>query len=87
MTRWRQKEPTLQSAEARLAQAEANFKRAEADQQRYQRLLEKHEISQSEYDRVATEAVTDREGVSGAHADIAADQKTDWASSKSFSAA
>jgi membrane fusion protein (multidrug efflux system) len=66
---------SLQSAEARLAQAEANFKRAEADQQRYQRLLEKHEISQSEYDRVATEAVTDREGVTSARADIIAAQK------------
>jgi len=66
---------SLQSAEARLAQADANFKRADADQQRYRRLLEKHEISQSEYDRVATEAVTDREGVIAARADIAAAQR------------
>jgi membrane fusion protein, multidrug efflux system len=63
---------SLQSAQARLAQAEANFKRADADEQRYARLLAKHEISQSEYDRVATEAATDREGVTAARADIAA---------------
>jgi membrane fusion protein (multidrug efflux system) len=62
----------LQSAQARLAQAEANFKRADADEQRYAHLLAKHEISQSEYDRVATEAATDREGVTAARADIAA---------------
>ncbi len=47
---------SLQVAQARLAQAEANFTRAENDRQRYERLLAKHEISQSEYDRVATEA-------------------------------
>src|SRR5256885_39248 len=54
---------SLQAAEARLAGAEANFKRAEGDRQRYEKLLAKHEISQSEYDRVATEAATNRESV------------------------
>ncbi len=66
---------SLQAAEARLAQAEANFKRSEDDRQRYQRLLAKHEISQSEYDRVSTEAATGREAVAGARAEIIASQK------------
>jgi membrane fusion protein (multidrug efflux system) len=65
----------LQAAEARLAGAEANFTRAEADRQRYEKLLAKHEISQSEYDRVATEASTDREAVSAGRADTLSAQK------------
>lgn len=66
---------SLQAAEARMAQAEANFQRADADRQRYQQLLEKREISQSEYDRVSTEAATDHEAVAAARADIAATEK------------
>jgi membrane fusion protein (multidrug efflux system) len=66
---------SLEAAEARLAQAEANFKRADADRDRYQNLLAKHEISQSEFDRIATEAATDHEGVVAARADIAAAQQ------------
>ena len=65
----------LQAADARLAGAEANYKRAEADRQRYEKLLAKHEISQSEYDRVATEASTDREAVTAGQADTLAAQK------------
>ena len=65
----------LQAAEARLAGAEANFTRAEADRQRYEKLLAKHEISQSEYDRVATEASTDHEAVSAGRAETLAAQK------------
>ena len=65
----------LQAAEARLAGAEANFNRAEADRQRYERLLAKHEISQSEYDRVATEASTDCEAVTAGRAETLAAQK------------
>ena len=63
---------TLEAAEARLAQAQANFTRAEADRQRYAKLLAKHEISQSEYDRVATEADTDKSAVVAGKAEIAA---------------
>jgi membrane fusion protein, multidrug efflux system len=59
----------------RLAGAEANFTRAEADRQRYEKLLAKREISQSEYDRVATEASTDREAVTAGRADTLAAQK------------
>ena len=66
---------SLQVAQARLAQAEANFTRAENDRQRYERLLAKHEISQSEYDRVATEAATDSEGVTAGKADMIAGQQ------------
>jgi membrane fusion protein, multidrug efflux system len=65
----------LQAAEARLVGAEANFTRAEADRQRYEKLLAKHEISQSEYDRVATEASTDHEAVTAGRADTLAAQK------------
>jgi membrane fusion protein (multidrug efflux system) len=66
---------SLQVAQARLAQAQANFTRAENDRQRYERLLAKHEISQSEYDRVATESATDNEGVAAAKADLIAGQQ------------
>jgi membrane fusion protein (multidrug efflux system) len=74
---------SLQSAQARLAQVEANFTRAENDRQRYEKLLAKHEISQSEYDRVATESATDRQGVTGAKADtVAAQQRIAQAQSR-----
>ena len=63
---------TLDASEARLAQAQANFTRAEADRRRYAQLLAKHEISQSEYDRVATEADTDKSAVVAGKAEIAA---------------
>jgi membrane fusion protein (multidrug efflux system) len=63
---------TLEASEARLAQAQANFTRAEADRQRYANLLAQHEISQSEYDRVATEADTDRSAVVAGKAEMAA---------------
>jgi membrane fusion protein (multidrug efflux system) len=63
---------TLDASEARLEQAQANFTRAEADRQRYAKLLAKHEISQSEYDRVATEADTDKSAVVAGKAEIAA---------------
>ena len=66
---------SLQVAQARLAQAQANFTRAENDRQRFERLLAKHEISQSEYDRVATEATTDDAGVTAGKADIIASQQ------------
>jgi membrane fusion protein (multidrug efflux system) len=64
-----------ESAQARVAQTEASYSRAEADRQRYERLLAKHEISQSEYDRIATEAATGREAVNAARADQIAEQR------------
>ena len=63
---------TLEAADARLAQAQSNYTRAEADRLRYANLLAKHEISQSEYDRVATEADTDKSAVAGTKAEVAA---------------
>jgi membrane fusion protein (multidrug efflux system) len=65
----------MDSAQARVAQAEAAYSRAEADRQRYERLLAKREISQSEYDRIATEASTDREAVNAAKADQVSAQR------------
>jgi len=61
-----------QAAEARLALADANHTRAEADRHRYEGLLAKREISQSEYDRIATEASTNQATVAAARADVAA---------------
>lgn len=61
-----------QAAEARLTLAEANYARAEADRHRYEGLLGKREISQSEYDRIATEASTNQATVTAARADVAA---------------
>ncbi len=66
---------SLQVAEARLAQAEANSHRAEADRQRYEQLLAKHEISQSEYDRLATDATTTHQASIAARADIITAQR------------
>jgi membrane fusion protein, multidrug efflux system len=63
---------SLDAAQARVVQAEAGYSRAEADRQRYERLLAKREISQSEYDRIATEATTDHAAVNAAHADLEA---------------
>jgi len=61
---------SLESAQARVVQAEASYTRAEADRQRYEKLLAKREISQSEYDRIATEAATGHAAVNAAHADL-----------------
>src|SRR5260221_6119693 len=63
---------TLDADQARIAQAEKNATRAEADRQRYESLLAKREISQSEYDRISTEASTLQATVIGARADVAA---------------
>ena len=65
----------LDAAQARVSQAESNYIRAEADRQRYERLLAKREISQSEYDRIATQSATDRDAVNVARADYAAAQQ------------
>ncbi len=65
----------MDSAQAHLAQAAATYARSEADRQRYERLLAKREISQSEYDRIATEASTGREAINAGRADLAAAQR------------
>jgi len=61
---------SLEAEQARVVQAEASYSRAEADRKRYEKLLAKREISQSEYDRIATEATTDQAAVNAAHADL-----------------
>jgi membrane fusion protein (multidrug efflux system) len=58
-----------------VAQAESNYARTEADRQRYERLLAKREISQSEYQRIATQASTERDAVNAAHAESTVAQK------------
>jgi membrane fusion protein (multidrug efflux system) len=74
---------TEQAAQARVAQAESNYSRAEADRQRYERLLAKHEISQSEYQRISTQASTDRDAVNVARAEyVAAQKRADQAKSR-----
>jgi len=74
---------TLDADQARIAQAEKNATRSEADRQRYERLLAKREISQSEYDRIATQAATDNEGLNAARAEyVAAQQRVKQAESR-----
>jgi membrane fusion protein (multidrug efflux system) len=62
-------EANLAAAEHRLQQDQASSERAERDRARYQALVEKHEISRSEYDARQTEAVTAAQAV---EADLAA---------------
>jgi len=74
---------TLAADHARIAQAEKNATRSEADRQRYERLLAKREISQSEYDRIATQAATDNEGLNAARSEyVAAQQRVKQAESR-----
>ncbi|HXB22786.1 MAG TPA: HlyD family secretion protein [Candidatus Solibacter sp.] len=66
---------SLEAAQSRVAQAESNYTRTEADRQRYERLLAKREISQSEYQRIATQASTERDAVNAARAEYTVAQK------------
>jgi membrane fusion protein (multidrug efflux system) len=66
---------SMEAAQARVAQAESNYARTEADRQRYERLLAKREISQSEYQRIATQASTERDAVNAARAEDTVAQK------------
>ena len=61
-------EANLTAARHRLEQDQANADRAERDRVRYQALVEKHEISRSEYDARQTEAVSAAQAV---EADVA----------------
>jgi membrane fusion protein (multidrug efflux system) len=65
----------IQSKEAHLNQARANADFAEADRERYEALVKTHEISKSEYDQRATQAITAREQVAIAQAELRAAQK------------
>nr|MDP9119907.1 HlyD family secretion protein [Acidobacteriota bacterium] len=64
----------LEAARARVSLAEANAKRAQDDLERYSRLLDKQEISRSEYDQRLTDARTAAASLAGARADVAAAQ-------------
>jgi membrane fusion protein (multidrug efflux system) len=66
---------SMEAAQSREAQAESNYTRTEADRQRYERLLAKREISQSEYQRIATQASTERDAVNAARAEYTVAQK------------
>jgi membrane fusion protein (multidrug efflux system) len=66
---------SMEAAQSRVAQAESNYARTEADRQRYERLLAKREISQSEYQRIATQASTERDSVNAAQAEYTVAQK------------
>ncbi|HVT61758.1 MAG TPA: HlyD family secretion protein [Thermoanaerobaculia bacterium] len=62
----------VDAARSRVEQAQANFTRSEADRQRYANLLEKQEISRSEYDLRLTEARNAQAALAGARAEVAA---------------
>jgi membrane fusion protein (multidrug efflux system) len=66
-------EANLVAVQHRLQQDQAVSKRAERDRIRYQALVEKHEISRSEYDTRQTEAVSAAQAV---EADLAAIQSS-----------
>jgi membrane fusion protein (multidrug efflux system) len=66
-------EANLVAAEHRLQQDQATSDRAERDRVRHQALVEKHEISRSEYDSRQTEAISAAEAV---EADLAAIQSS-----------
>ena len=66
-------EANLAVAQHRLQQDQATSERAERDRVRYQALVEKHEISRSEYDARQTEAISAAQAV---EADLAAIQSS-----------
>jgi membrane fusion protein, multidrug efflux system len=66
---------TVDADQARVAQAQANYTRSEADRQRWENLLAKREVSQTEYARIATQAATDNQALIAARAEYIAAQK------------
>ncbi len=60
---------SLVSAKARVAQAQATATKTEADRQRYAKLLDKQEISRSEYDQRETDARNAQSALDGSSAD------------------
>jgi membrane fusion protein (multidrug efflux system) len=60
----------LVAAQHKLQQDEALHARAERDRVRYQALVEKHEISQSDYDARETEAIAAAQAVEADHAAV-----------------
>lgn len=62
----------LAAAQANLAEAQANAQRAVSDEHRYAQLVAKDEVSQQEYDRVATAAKAAQAQVAAAQAQVVA---------------
>jgi membrane fusion protein (multidrug efflux system) len=62
----------LKAARARVEQAQANHTRAEADRQRYANLLDKQEISRSEYDQRLSDSRTTQAVLDAAGDDVVA---------------
>lgn len=66
----------VRAASAQVLQAQASSKRAEADRQRYEQLVNSHEISRSEYDTRTTEANVTAAQLTAAQANLqAAEEK------------
>jgi membrane fusion protein (multidrug efflux system) len=65
----------LVAAQHKLQQDEAIYARAERDRVRYQALVEKHEISRSDYDARETEAITAAQAVEADRAAITARER------------
>src|SRR5262249_6467916 len=68
-------EANLAAAQHRLQQDQATSERAERDRARYQALVEKREISRSEYDTRQTEAITAAQAVEADQAAIRSSQQ------------
>jgi membrane fusion protein (multidrug efflux system) len=60
------------AARARVAQAQAGYTRAEADRERYAKLLDKQEISRSEFDQKTADARTTEAALDAAKSDVVA---------------
>src|ERR1700680_3955808 len=67
---------TLVAAQHKLQQDDAVHARAERDRVRYQALVEKHEISRSDYDARETEAIAAAQAVEADRAAIASREQT-----------
>ena len=63
----------VDSAKAKLAQAEANNEKAQSDLARYKTLIAKEEVSQQEFDSVASTAKAQAAAVAAAQATVEAD--------------
>lgn len=77
----------LKAAEANLAEARANAQRAVSDEHRYAQLVAKDEVSQQEYDHVATAAKAAQAQVAAAQAQVVAAQQEVNAANANFGVA
>jgi membrane fusion protein (multidrug efflux system) len=68
-------EASLSAAQHKVQEDEARASRAERDRVRYQALVEKREISRSDYDARGTEAIATAQTLEGDRAQVAAEQQ------------